>query len=66
MNLSTYIEKNGDAFCADLFGVPLRTVASWRRRERVPRPKKAAEIIDAAKGDIDIHGIYLPETSEAA
>lgn len=58
MNLSTYIQKNGDTYCAKLFNVTRRTIASWRRAERVPRPEKAIEIVAATKGKIDVSGMY--------
>lgn len=57
--LPEFIAALGDAAAAELFGVPERTVASWRRRERIPRPALARRIIDAASGELDMDSIYL-------
>lgn len=41
-----------------MVGVPLRTVQSWRRRERMPRPEQAREIVKLAGGRVTFEGIY--------
>lgn len=58
MSLPEYIEFIGDAKASVAFGVPARTVQSWRRRERVPRPAKAAEIVSIAGGALTMESIY--------
>lgn len=65
MDLKTFIEKHGDDECAKLFGSPVRTVASWRRKERTPRPKKAYEIVRLTGGEVSIDGIYGKESVAA-
>ena len=59
MSLSAYIEKIGDAKAAKLFGVKIRTVASWRRGERIPQPKRAAIIVRASRGVITLEDIFM-------
>jgi uncharacterized protein YjcR len=58
MNLPDYIKKYGDKSCASLFQVKVRTVASWRRRERFPRQKQAEKIIELTNGILSMDGIY--------
>lgn len=58
MDLSTYIEQIGDERAAKLFDVSVRTAASWRRRERKPRPKQVPKIIKATKGELSYESIY--------
>lgn len=65
-SLASFIAEVGDEKAADLFGVKLRTVESWRRGERTPRPKQAQQIIAAADGRLDFQSIYGSKTSEAA
>jgi len=64
MDLSSYIEQLGDEEAAKRFGVKKRTVASWRRRERKPRPKQVPKIIKAAKGELSYEGIYSPTAKQ--
>ena len=45
MTLKQYIQKHGDATCANLFNVKQRTVRAWRLGERHPYHKKALEIV---------------------
>jgi hypothetical protein len=45
MNLPQYIEQLGDKAAAKLFETEIRTVQSWRRRERIPRKAKADFIV---------------------
>lgn len=60
IQLPDLIEKMGDAEFAKRLGVPLRTVQSWRRCERQPRPAQAHEIVRMADGLISLDGIYPP------
>ena len=60
--LPEFILLTGDKESAELFGVEERTAASWRRKERFPRPFKAKQIIEITKdhkyGPIELDGIY--------
>jgi len=58
MTLPDYIKKHGDEKCANLFGAKLRTIGSWRRRERYPRRDKAQEMVVASKGELTMTGIF--------
>lgn len=58
MKLDQFIEEIGDEAAAKLFDVKPRTVASWRRGERKPRPDKAIEIVKTLRGKIPLEGIY--------
>lgn len=67
MNLRDFLKELGDSEAADLLDVPQRTVASWRRGERIPRPHQAARIVRLTHGRVDYAGIYAPTpTDEAA
>jgi len=63
MNLSDYIAQIGDSAAARLFGIPERTAKSYRNGERLPRPGKALQIIDATGGKVDWAGIYAPRAA---
>lgn len=56
MTLVDYITKVGDQIAATQFGVKPRTTASWRRRERLPRPDQAERIV--AESPVTYEGIY--------
>lgn len=60
--LPRFIDEIGDERAAELFGVKVRTVAGWRRGERIPRPKRALQIIAATNrhpaGPVGWDGIY--------
>ena len=58
--LPEYIAEMGDEAFMQMVGVPLRTVQSWRRRERRPRPEQAREIVKLAGGRVTFEGIYGP------
>jgi len=58
MTLPEFISEHGDAEFAALVEEPIRTVQSWRRRERMPRPGKARKIIRIANGRLDLASIY--------
>lgn len=60
MTLSEFIAEVGDRTAAELFRAPVRTIQSWRRRERYPRPATAQEIIGATDGRVTMQGIYGP------
>lgn len=60
MELSKYIEQVGDDVAAKLFKVKPRTAASWRRKERHPRPSQANTIVRATKGEVSFADIYGP------
>lgn len=66
MDLTSFIEKHGDAHCAALFDAKIRTVASWRRRERFPRPEQAALIVERSGGVLDMDAIYRSPEQKAA
>lgn len=68
MTLVEFVEKHGDAYCAALFRVKERTVASWRRGENLPRFKKAREIVDTTQGVVGMDDIYraTPHQAERA
>lgn len=58
MKLSEYIKKHGDSACAKRFGVKLRTVASWRRAERVPKSSQAVKIAKLTLGEVSLADIF--------
>lgn len=60
MRLPDYIKLIGDAKAASLWGVKERTVASWRRGERVPRREQAAKIVTSSP--VSYADIYGPTT----
>lgn len=64
MTLREYILKFGVDHCAILFGVKPRTIDSWKRGERYPRPEKAHEIVSKTEGKVTIEGCYTyPEVA---
>lgn len=63
MTLKEFLKEMGDEAASDLLDVPPRTVAAWRRGERLPRPIQAARIVLASKGVVDYAGIYAPAPS---
>lgn len=58
MTLPEFISELGDAEFARLVKAPIRTVQSWRRRERMPRPEQAREIIQLSDGRLDFEAVY--------
>lgn len=64
MTLVEFIEETGDEACSQLWGVELRTVQSWRRRERTPRRRKASLIVSTSP--VTWEGIYRPQEEAAA
>lgn len=56
MRLPDYIAQVGATRFAKQFNVKKRTVDSWRRMERRPRPEKAQEIVE--KTPVTMEGIY--------
>lgn len=64
MNLVEFLTTIGDAEAARLFGVKVRTVQSWRLRDRIPRPQQAAIIV--SKSPVTYEGIYGSSSEVAA
>lgn len=56
MRLPEYIAQVGIARFAKQFKVKPRTVKSWKRMERRPRPEMAQEIVE--KTPVTMEGIY--------
>ncbi len=65
MKLNEYLIKTGDEPVAQALCVKVRTVASWRRGERIPRPEQALRLVDFAGGELTLADIYAAQ-SEAA
>ena len=65
MNLPEFLRELGDERAADAIGVKARTVGSWRRGERMPRPAHARCIILLSDGRLDFSSIYSGEKSAA-
>ena len=64
ISLPEFIADVGDEASAELFGVKLRTIQSWRRRERIPRPDQAQAMVLVAGGRLSLESIYvLPESA---
>lgn len=64
-SLPDFIAALGDDKAAELFEVKVRTVQSWRRRERYPRADQARRIVAAAGGQISYAGIFGPDPTTA-
>lgn len=59
MDLKTFLESfESDKQAGLVLGVKERTVASWRRGERIPRPKQADRLVES--GLISYEEIYRP------
>jgi hypothetical protein len=56
--LPDYIKALGDQQFSARYGVKLRTAASWRRRERYPRPKQARALVERSGGELSLNAIY--------
>jgi len=65
MSLPEYIRAIGDEAAAIRWGVRPRTIASWRLRQRFPRPAQAKVIVTNSDGLVDWRGIYDPAFSSA-
>lgn len=65
VTLPEFIRRHGDAHCAALFDVKVRTVASWRRGENFPRARKAREIVDRTNGQVGMEDIYVATSLSA-
>lgn len=59
LTLPQFIESVGDEAAARLFEAELRTVQSWRRRERLPRPEKAQRMVALSDGRLTMESIYV-------
>lgn len=66
LTLPEFIERIGDEAAATLFEAKLRTVQSWRRRERFPRAEQARIIVQRAAGEVDYEGIFGAGAGRAA
>lgn len=60
MDLRTYLKAAGDETVAARIGVKPRTVASWRRGERMPRPDQARRLVDLSDGALTWSDVYAP------
>lgn len=58
MTLVDFITERGDEAAASLFKVTVRTAASWRRKERRPKPAKAREIERTTGGLVSMQEVY--------
>lgn len=66
MTLTDYIAERGDACCAELFAVRLRTVRSWRYGERCPSPAAAAQIERLTGGEVTFAECFAAAVGKAA
>lgn len=64
MTLPAFIASVGDRKAAELFRVPMRTIQSWRRGERRPRPAMAQAIVGKTGGRVSLEGIYAVQPQE--
>lgn len=58
MDLPAFIRSVGDAAAVEILDAPLRTIKSWKYREKTPRAKKALEIERRTKGKVRFAEIY--------
>jgi hypothetical protein len=65
MNLPDYLKAIGDEAAARKFSVSERCIASWRLRQRLPRPAKAQRIVEATDGLVTLAEIYGPHPEAA-
>jgi len=65
MTLPEYLQMRGDDVIAAILKIPERTVRSWRRRERYPRPRQAAKLVETSGGKLDYSGVYAPDAPKA-
>tara|TARA_R110000744_G_C19355990_1_gene560866 strand:- start:2739 stop:2945 length:207 start_codon:yes stop_codon:yes gene_type:complete len=59
MTLKNYIQKNGDASCAQVLQSKARTIKSWRLGERVPNRNKAKLIASLTEGEVSFLECYF-------
>lgn len=64
MNLPDYIKTIGEQAAANLFGVSVWAVRSWRQRARYPRAEKAREIVEKTGGKVTYEAIYAPAPAQ--
>lgn len=64
MDLPTYIRTIGEQAAANLFGVSVFTIRSWRQRARYPRSDKAREIVEKTGGKVTYEAIYAPAPAQ--
>lgn len=66
MRLPDYIKKHGDAKCAEMWCVKVRTTAGWRRGENLPRTTQARIIVATTGGEVSLAEIYAEAPANAA
>lgn len=64
MTLQEFIARKGDAVIAQQLGAKPRTVASWRRGERLPRPHQARRLVELSEGALSLDAVYAPLVDE--
>jgi hypothetical protein len=60
MLFSEFLLKTGAKKISIETGIPIRTLHSWARLERMPSPYSVWKIIKKSKGKITWEGVYLP------
>jgi uncharacterized protein YjcR len=55
ITLQQFIEELGDDKAAEVLGVKVRTVASWRRGERWPRSRAISALIERSGGRLSAY-----------
>jgi DNA-binding transcriptional regulator YdaS (Cro superfamily) len=58
MDLPAFIDEVGMSEAAKQLKASYSAVAMWRRRDRIPRPKKAVDIERRTKGRVTVAEIY--------
>lgn len=66
MRLNEYLSSRGDDVVAGLVGVTVRTVASWRYGERIPRPHHARKLVETSDGCLTLADVYASSEQAAA
>lgn len=56
--LQSYLETIGDEAAMTLFKVSKRRIQSWKYGQRLPRPEKALEMVEATGGKLSFEAIY--------
>lgn len=60
MYLSDYVTQIGIDKVCELYGVSSVTAHSWRKKESIPAPAKANEIVKITHGLVSWEKIYQP------
>jgi hypothetical protein len=66
ISLPEFIAELGDDEISSRMRTPVRTVQSWRRRERRPRPAQAEELIRISEGRLNFDSIYGPANTASS